>query len=228
MKLLALDIEGTIITNYDYNKMVGDRFQAIIDSELKNVLALFHHADFKIVCATGTDSDNLAYYKNEFKRAGIDNFIDAYLPQGHEASDSKEVKLTKFTIQFGASAKDVYFFDDAMANVERAIHSGYVNAARVTTSNTLTAQLKKLAATLNLQSAEKDAATTATAGKASQNGLFGSRVLYKDLSLLQRQYLSAATQKARHEEFCHVSTEHYWDSILTNEERNKLQSSMKM
>lgn len=76
-KILALDVEGTIITGYDYNAEPdhNGKFPAIIDSDLKNILEKFHNAGFTIVLATGTDSDNLTYYESEFTRYGFNEYI---------------------------------------------------------------------------------------------------------------------------------------------------------
>lgn len=112
-KLLVLDVEGTIISGYDYSReLPGGRFPAIIDSNIAIQLQKFKDAGgFKIVLATGTDDDNLKYYREQFKVAGI--AIDVDSPITHDRNDSKTDKLRKYSEQFSVAPNDIYFFDDA-------------------------------------------------------------------------------------------------------------------
>lgn len=151
-KLLVLDVEGTIITGYDFTtELDNNTFPAIIDNELQNILKIFAAANFDIVLATGTSGENLKYYENEFKKAGIDTLIKKYSPQDHSNSDSKSDKLLKYTREFHVSNKqDVYFFDDGASNVENAQKAGFCNSFRVTDQNSLLQQLEKLLDNLQL------------------------------------------------------------------------------
>jgi HAD superfamily phosphatase (TIGR01681 family) len=151
-KLLVLDVEGTIITAYDSNIEVEDRYAAIIDKKLRDVLKNFSDAGFEIVLATGTEGDNLDYYEREFEKADIAKFINKYSPDNHSGDDSKVVKLTKYAQEFNISDKqNIYFFDDAEHNVVDTRNSGFLNSFQVTAQNTLVAQLSELSDRLGLK-----------------------------------------------------------------------------
>ncbi len=150
--LLALDVEGTIITGYDFSsQVVGDRSAAVIHPDLSSILEAFFKAGFIIVLATGTEGDNLSYYQSQFKKAGFAKYITAYKPKRHDPSDSKEVKLAKYRDQLNSKAEEIYYYDDAQGNVERAIEDGFVNSFRVSENNPLVDQLTSLANRLQIE-----------------------------------------------------------------------------
>src|SRR5690348_10191105 len=126
MPLLALDVEGTIICNYDMEAEMDDdgRFPAIIAPSLANILQQFHEQGFTIVLATGTDNDNLKYYEREFKKAGIHHLITSYSPKNHDPRDTKADKIRKYSEEFQVSANEIYFLDDAKNNVQAVIEEG--------------------------------------------------------------------------------------------------------
>lgn len=146
MPLLALDVEGTIICNYDMEaEMDNDgRLPAIIAPSLANTLKQFHERGFTIVLATGTDNDNLKYYQREFQKAGIHPFITSYSPKKHDPRDTKADKIRKYNEEYRVSADEIYFFDDAKNNVQAVIDQGYKNAHQVTEINPLEKQLTDL------------------------------------------------------------------------------------
>lgn len=213
MKLLALDIEGTIITEYDYSKEENGRFPAIIDTALKNLLKRFYDADIKIVLATGTDGADLAYYRSQFQKAGIDQYITAYSPAKHASSDGKEDKLLKYSTQYNINASDIVFFDDGESNVSRAKSAGFINSFPVNTHNPLVQQLKSLAD----RELVANNRTTAAPSIVQNITLMGTGNDYQQLPLEFRQFLSAYSQKKRHA-MNHISTEQFWLS-LTNEQK---------
>ncbi len=150
-KLLVLDIEGTIITSYDYGAEPDEegRFQAEISLELRDVLKTFKESGWYIVTATGTFGSNIDYYQREFKRASIDCLIDAYVPDDHLDSDDKVDKLNHYCRQFQVTKEDVYYFDDGETNIERARLAGYQNSFQVTQEEALTLRLEKLIQSTN-------------------------------------------------------------------------------
>lgn len=152
MKVLVLDVEGTIITGYDYKKKNKDQtFLAIIDSKLKNILTAFKNAGWLILLATGTDNTKLQYYENEFKKAGIHNLINHYSPEAHTKDDSKYQKLNKYKEQLHIESKNqVYFFDDGNDDVQVAFVNGYQNSFLVTSVKPLTTSLIELAQQENI------------------------------------------------------------------------------
>jgi len=165
MPLLALDVEGTIITSYDYaNSLPGGLFPAVIDPELKAQLRLFSEKEFTIVLATGTDADNLKYYQGEFIKAGIQEYITAYKPNKHDPKDGKESKLQKYQDQYRVEPADIYFFDDGEGNVDRAKAAGFVNSCQITDKQSLTMQLKALADRLGLNQANAEVSAAAGSG----------------------------------------------------------------
>jgi len=157
-KLLVLDVEGTIITGYDYEKENEDKtIPAIIDKNLAVVLEKFSKAGYKIVIATGTDGDNLEYYKKEFKKAGISQFISEYSPTNHERKDSKSDKLSKYSVEFSIPKEDIYFFDDGKGNVDEAKSCGFKYSFQVTNGNPLTKQLLELSQEIKMGISESRA-----------------------------------------------------------------------
>ena len=125
-------IEGTIITEYDYSQELADgRFPAIINPALPGLLQQFSDQGWKIVLATGTDGDNLAYYKSQFETAGFAALITAYLPSDHAATDTKVDKLKKYQQQYDLAADAIYFYDDSPKNVDAAQQAGYRHAQQV-------------------------------------------------------------------------------------------------
>ena len=151
--MLALDVEGTIITSYGEVKLPNeDRYPAIIDKQLQFILAAFKKAGWFIVLATGTDCENLKYYQNEFIKAKIHQFIDGYSPNNHDKSDSKYQKLDKYKEQFQIGSKEqCYFYDDSAKNIGAAKENGYKNAFQVTDEHPLVNCLLKLAKEQNIK-----------------------------------------------------------------------------
>ena len=144
-KLLVLDVEGTIITNYDYNNALPDgRFPAVIDPKIKERLENLQKAGFIIVLATGTDGDNLEYYKSQFEAADFLRQISSFSPEGHSSTDSKEDKLLKYAKQYNVTPSDIYYYDDGKGNIDRAISSGVKNSFQVTEQAPLVNQLNQL------------------------------------------------------------------------------------
>jgi HAD superfamily phosphatase (TIGR01681 family) len=155
-KILVLDVEGTLIPTYDFaaDEDVNGHYPAIIDQKdiegnnlhtpIKDLLANLTHKDWTIVLATGTDGDNIAYYQQEFNKAGFEIKNEYTKPINHNPADSKADKLNKWADQFGVEKSQIYFYDDARVNVEAAIAAGYTNAKRVNDANPLAAQLQVL------------------------------------------------------------------------------------
>lgn len=171
MRVLVLDVEGTIIDSYSSQQIDlqgfrathyrgydtatltknEDRFRdtANIDPNLKRVLRTIAEAGVKIVLATGTSGlAAMGYYQSQFEAAGFDQYISFYEPTNHNDTDDKVAKLKKYLDYFTDESpfiieSDFYFFDDGSKNVERAQKSGFVNAYQVTPDNPLTKLLKE-------------------------------------------------------------------------------------
>ena len=154
-RVIALDVEGTIITGYDFNREVNGQYPAIIKPELKPVLEALHNSGFIVVLATGTDGDNLEYYKSEFQKAGLDQYISRYSPREHSPSDSKVEKLRKYANEYHAISLNFYFYDDAQLNVEQAVKAGFVNAYQVNDDAPLHINLLELAKKFSVKLSEK-------------------------------------------------------------------------
>lgn len=144
-KLLVLDVEGTLITGYDYlNELSDGSFPAIIDPQIRVLLENLQTAGFYIVLATGTDGVNLDYYRSQFALAGFLNSISSFSPDEHSPNDSKEDKLLKYAAQYDTALDDIYYFDDGKGNVERTISKGVKNSFQVTEQEPLVVHLHKL------------------------------------------------------------------------------------
>lgn len=147
MRILVLDVEGTIITNYDLSKKVDKtHYPAIINSKLKKILKHVSKLGIKIVIATGTDGEeNMEYYKGQFEAAGIAKFISFYKPPEDDKADSKADKLDKYFKYFSAQESeypslkksDFYFFDDGKGNIDEAKERGFTHSYLVTEQSPL-------------------------------------------------------------------------------------------
>ena len=167
MPILALDVEGTIITGYDYDVEIGGgRYPAIISPQLPNILKTFKDAGWIIVLATGTSGDNIEYYRGQFQTANIAQYIDAYMPGDHEASDSKVKKLHKYAEQYRVwNTNQIHFYDDGRGNVDDARLAGY-NATRVSDETPLADVLARDVQNLIRQHQQPVATTTTVSPQA--------------------------------------------------------------
>ncbi len=148
-KLLALDVEGTLIPTYDFDHpRSDDSFPAKIHKSIANSLMRLQKLDFTIVLATGTEGKQLTIYQNEFAQHGLAKYITAYKPKNHNKNDSKHDKLQKYSEQYKTPAADIYFYDDAASNVQAAIKNGFANSFQVSDKLPLHVQLHRLASRL--------------------------------------------------------------------------------
>ena len=99
--------------------------------------------------ATGTIGDNLQYYESQFKRYGVHQHITAYQPRSHASMQSKKDKVEAYFLEEKISHDDVYFFDDAKANVDAVKEAGFNHSFQVTEGDPLTAQLESLVSNLS-------------------------------------------------------------------------------
>lgn len=179
MKLVILDIEGTIITEYDYSYPEDDneRFRAKIDQSLGETLGNLVGLGCKIVIATGTDGDNLQYYESQFKRYGVHQHITAYQPRSHAPMQSKKDKVEAYFSEEKEiqEKENVYFFDDALNNVKSVQSAGFINAFQVTTQLPLANQLLELVNQLQLEPTESNATLFRSERKAGSQSVLATR-----------------------------------------------------
>lgn len=155
MKLVVLDVEGTIITGYNYNAPVDEDglYKSVIDPSLKARLGELKQLNCKIVIATGTNGSNLDFYQREFERFEIAQYVSAYQPKGHVGMQSKRQKVAAYFSEEKEiqEKENVYFYDDALNNVKSVQSAGFINAFQVTTQLPLATQLLSLVNALKSQ-----------------------------------------------------------------------------
>lgn len=148
VKLLVLDVEGTIIERWEpingnWDDERDENLRPVVDPSIPDLLQQYKNAGWTIVLATGTGaggvSENLDRYIREFAKLGLGNVISANQPRSSDPSDGKEDKVRKFAEEYNVQnrARDIIFIDDAGANVERVQAEGFPRSYRATAGKPL-------------------------------------------------------------------------------------------
>lgn len=140
MKLVVLDLEGTLAYAWDYaNPIIKDgqeRYPMIVENGVAECIKKLQDMGCKVALATGVDAgkpkkeqDTLQYYEYALKANGI--HINILEPDNSQGKDSKLDKLNKYAQQFGIGKNDIFYFDDGSKVIKECQEAGYSNAQQV-------------------------------------------------------------------------------------------------